>query len=301
MRRSGRRYVRSGPIAAGAGLAGVSATGAVGGISASGGAGTVFFQADFTQSTESAIGFNDNQSATDPNGRTTRTIVAGPGGRNAIKITHTPISEAAVNAINNPQNTHGSAVNYGTFTGVAQGQAMFFHLYVRLDAMSDLKSWDTVNPASTIDDALTVKMAIQGVDESRIILHLQAGNFYGGMRVRIAKNIDTGAGASVSVANGWTSLIFEAKSATTRGGTDGYVKAWKNSGTYGSPAETVTSQAIDAVDASDVKMWTSWGWNQFGNETLASGAWTTPALAYSLAGVKITDFFDTAWHGNMGS
>lgn len=270
--------------------------------SGGGGGGTTFFQGDFTQSTEAAIGFNDNQTATDPNGRTTRTIVTGPGGRNAIKITHNPISEAAVTAIGNPQNTHGSAVNYGTFTGINQGESMFFHLYVKLDAMSDLKSWNSLGPpATTVDDACTVKMAIQGVDASRIILHLQAGNFYGGMRIRIAKNIDTGAGASVSVADGWTSLIFEAKSATTRGGSDGYVKCWKNSGTYASPTETLTGQLIDSTDASNVKMWTSWGWNQFGNETLASGAWTTPTLAYSIAGAKVTDFFDTNWHANMGS
>lgn len=265
------------------------------------GGGAVFFEADFTQATEAAIGFNSNQSATDPNGRTTRTIVAGPGGRNAIKITHNPIDESAVVAIGNPQNTHGSAVNFASFAGIEQGQSMFFHLYVRLDTMSDLKSWDSLTPPSTVDDACTVKMAIQGVEESRIILHLQAGNFYGGMRIRIAKNIDTGAGTSVSVANGWTSLIFEAKSASVRGGSDGYVKCWKNSGTYGSPTETLTGQLIDAVDVSNVKQWTSWGWNQFGNETLAAGAWTTPQLAYSLAGAKVTDFFDTGWHAAMGS
>lgn len=261
----------------------------------------VLFEADMSQTTEAAMGFNDNQAATDPLGRTTRTVVSGVGGRNAIRIVHNPITEAEVNAIGNPQNTHGSAVNYSSFTSPGVGESIFMHIYYRLDALSDVKSWDAANPASTVDDALTVKMAIIAAESARIILHLQCGNFYGGSRLRIAKNIDTGAGMSCSVADGWCALIFEARAASTQDGTDGWVKAWKNSGTYASPTESITGQSINSYDPGTNTRWTSWGWNQFGNETSAAGAWTAPVVTYSLGGVKISTVFDTAWSANMGA
>jgi hypothetical protein len=266
---------------------------------------------DFTQATESAMGFSNSRAAVDPDGRTTRTVQvgAGPSGANTIRWVHNPISMAAVTTIGNPQNTHGSAIGRTAgYTGVPPGGSMFLHLYVRLLTNSNLAVWDP-GPTLNTGDFCTYKMAIwgdnNGGNDARLILQAKMGSAYGGMRLYFADNVNNGPGdpssyPEFSITDGWTAMIFEAKSNTSVGSNDAVLRTWKNSGTQGSPGATLTAQSLDSVDAATglTRLWTGAGFNDFGNETLAQNT-PTPALSYEIGGYVLRDDLDSSWFANM--
>jgi hypothetical protein len=263
------------------------------------------FTPDFSQSTVELMGFTDSIAATDPNGRTVRTVVigAGPAGLNTVRFEHLPISEAAVGVIGNTQNTHGSKIAGGSYTGVAQGSSFFIHMYLRLVTLTDISGYNPPPEApSTTDDALTYKTSIwghnSGGSDARLILQSKFGDFYGGWRVFPADNIDSGPEVAFDVADGWVALTIEARSASTIGGSDGYFKVWLNNDTYASPTAQQTGIQIDSVDAPTglERLWTGFNFNEFGNETLAGGS-----LIYEIGGLQLRDDFNSSWFADMGS
>jgi hypothetical protein len=267
----------------------------------------LLWEPDFSQSTVELMGFTDSLDATDPDGRTIRTVETGegPSGLNTVRFTHIPISEAEVGVIGNTQNTHGSKIAGGSYTGVAQGTSFWIHMYLRLVTLEDLLAYNPPPEApTTTADALTYKQSIwgnnAGGNDARLILQSKFGNFYGGWRVFPADNIDSGPEVDFDVADGWVALSIEARSASTIGGSDGYFKVWLNVETSAAVTAERTGVQIDSVDAATGldRLWTGFNFNEFGNETIAEDT-PNPQLVYEIGGLQLRDDANTTWFADM--
>lgn len=274
--------------------------------SASGGGAAALFEADFSQTTLSAMGFTNNSADDTTYTRATRSIVTagGPDGvKNCIRWVHNPKTEAQLEP-GNPQGYWGGIGKSAAWTLPVAGDSLFWHFYVRLQACSQVDNWVDDGGLTVIPNDFrqkTMDIGNGATGSARFIMYSAYGQAQGlgaDNSWRWSMSVGTagqGVGVRPTVTDGWVAIVMQTTSNTSSQAGNGIFRiAMNNDSTWD---QSNTAVNIDAQEGGNG--WDSVSFHSFNDATVGNVSGTGPSLTIELGGYKVASARDTSWYANM--
>jgi len=268
------------------------------------------FEADFSQTTLTGIGFTDLSPGGDtdtPNGRCTRSIVTngGPSGsKQAIRWEHFPKTPAFVTGLGNAQGYWGAMESDTNWTAPGPGESLFFHFYLRVVEATNCDNIESGGGVISNDfRQKTIDIGGGATGSSRFILYSAYGQSGGTGALsswEMAMSVGTDR-SNVRVrpteSDGWVAVVMELVPATSIGGTNGIFRIGMNRDS-GWDVEN-TGIAIDDHEGS--ASWDGINFHSFNDVTLGDADGVGPSLIIEMGGCKVRRTRDTSWYASMTS
>lgn len=266
------------------------------------------FEADFTQSTVTGMGFTDSASDTDAGTNAARSVVVngGPSGaKNAIRWVHRSQTLAEASADGNTQHSCCGVSKIGAYAQPARGVSIFLHLYDRPVVATEVDNW--TGGGDLIPDDLRQKTIDigNGTGSARFIMYSAFGQPSGiGATQRWRRSMCVGTDCTLGgsavfaervVSDGWGCTVMELRGASTLGGSNGIFRIAQSDSGWLMENTAVTIDEIDSIGNG----WENPNFHSFTDGTLGDEDAIGPALTIEIGGFKIASSRDTSWCANM--